>query len=223
MSGPMQTVMSIVVASNNRGKLAEIRTLLADLPVEVQSMAEALGEAPNIVEDGDTFEANALIKARFVAERCKMVTLADDSGLEVDSLGGRPGVRSARFAHEGATDAENNAELLKLLQDMDSADRAARFRCAIALIDPWSRDEPHVVVEGRCEGSVAHKPAGTGGFGYDPLFVVSELGRTMAELTDDEKNRISHRGLALAKMRPTLEQIIRQRLSEARTILCEAT
>ncbi len=215
----MTAVMSIVVATTNRGKLAEIRAILGELPVEVLSANQALSDPPNVIEDGDTFEANALKKAREIAAVTMMLTLADDSGLEVDALGGRPGVRSARFASEGATDAENNAELLRQMCDLGDADRAARFRCAIAMVDPWSPEGEVIVVEGSCEGSVAHQPTGTGGFGYDPLFVVAGQDRTMAELSEDEKNQISHRAKALAALQPKLAAIVEERLADATRIL----
>lgn len=211
--------MSIVVATTNRGKLAEIRTILGDLAVEVLSASEALSDVPDVVEDGETFEANALKKAQEIAAESMMLTLADDSGLEVDSLGGRPGVRSARFASEGATDGENNAELLRQMCDMGDDLRAARFRCAIALVDPWNTEGETIVVEGSCEGSIAHQPTGTGGFGYDPLFVVAGQDRTMAELGEDEKNQISHRAKALAKLQPQLSAIVEDRLALAARIL----
>ena len=215
----MTAVMTIVVATGNRGKLTEIRSLLGELPVEVLSAQEALGDAlPKVVEDCDSFEDNALKKARTVATEAMMLTLADDSGLEVDALGGRPGVRSARFAGEGATDAENNAELLRQMDDVDDESRKARFRAAIALVDPWDPDG-EVVVQGSCEGRIARTPSGTGGFGYDPLFIVDELDRTMAELGEAEKNEISHRGKALAQLQPRLEAIVRARLDEAAQIL----
>jgi XTP/dITP diphosphohydrolase len=213
-----EVVMSIVVATSNAGKLAEIRAMLSGLPVEVLSASEALGKPLVVVEDGDTFEANARKKATAVAQATMMVTLADDSGLEVDALGGRPGVRSARFAHEGATDAENNASLLQQMQDIDDSERAARFRCAMVMIDPWGNEQEQVV-QGRCEGRVAHKPSGTGGFGYDPLFIVDGSGRTMADLSEDEKNAISHRAKALAQLQPKLEQVIQARLAEAAAVL----
>src|SRR5688572_27916320 len=170
----MKSVMTIVVATGNRAKLTEVRALLSSLPVEVLCTAEALGHEPNITEDAETFEENALKKARVVAAQTMMLTLADDSGLEVDALGGRPGVRSHRFAREGATDAENNAELLRRMDEVDDDERSARFRAAIALVDPWE-PKAEVVVEGRCDGRIAHKPSGAGGFGYDPLFIVSDL------------------------------------------------
>ena len=213
-------VMSIVVASTNRGKLSEIRTLLSSLPVEVLAIGDVIGDMAPIVEDGATFEDNALKKARVVAAATMMITLADDSGLEVDALGGRPGVRSARFAKLGATDAENNAELLDQMQHVDDEQRTARFRCAIALIDPWADDAAHeTIVDGRCEGRIAHKPSGAGGFGYDPLFVVDGLDRTMADLNGAEKNSISHRARALAALQPTLARIVRERLAEASDVL----
>ena len=214
----MGAAMSIVVATSNRAKVAEIRTLLSSLPVEVITATDALGEGPNIVEDCDSFEGNALKKAREISAATLMVTLADDSGLEVDALGGRPGVRSARFASEGATDAENNAELLKQLGEFNDDMRSARFRCAIALVDPWD-PEGEVVVDGSCKGSIAHQPTGTGGFGYDPLFVVADLERTMAELSDEEKHRVSHRAKALAKLEPKLQELVRRRLEETARIV----
>jgi len=217
----MGPVMSIVVATGNRGKLREIRSLLEALPVEIVSMHEALGEELTIVEDAESFEENALHKARTVANCLQMVTLADDSGLEVDALGGRPGVRSARFAGPSATDAENNALLLEQLQDVDDDQRGARFRCAIALVDPWA-SEREQVVEGCCEGRIAHAPSGKGGFGYDPLFCVGEHQRTMADLDDDEKNRISHRGQALRQLRPILERLVTKRMEEAWHVLDSA-
>jgi XTP/dITP diphosphohydrolase len=209
--------MSVVVATSNRGKLAELRGLLAGVPIEVLSLGDALGEArATIVEDGETFEDNALKKARSVAEATLLVTIADDSGLEVDVLGGQPGVRSARFAREGASDAENNAELLRRLTEIDDTERTARFRCVLALVDPWGGGE--IVVEGRCEGRIAHKPSGAGGFGYDPLFVVEENGRTLAELDEADKNRVSHRGRALAALLPHLEALVAARLAEAAAV-----
>lgn len=211
--------MSIVVASGNRGKLAEIRAILGDLPVEVLSAAEALGDAlPNIVESGETFEQNARIKAQAIASVSMMLTLADDSGLEVDALGGRPGVRSRRFAGEGSTDAENNAELLRRMDEVDGADRRARFRATIIVLDPWN-DGSEIVASGTCEGSIARKPSGTGGFGYDPLFIVDGTESTMADLDETEKNRISHRGRALRELQPKLEALISGRLAQADAIM----
>lgn len=204
-------VLSLVVATGNRGKLAEIRAILEGLPIDVLGVSE-VSSPPTVVEDGETFVANALKKARAVAEVCRMVTLADDSGLEVDALGGRPGVRSARYAHDGASDAENNARLLAELAEEPTERRSARFRCALALVDPWAEAERRErVVEATCEGRIAEQPSGRGGFGYDPLFVVIDRGCTMAELPEAEKNRVSHRGRALEALRPVLEQLLRER------------
>jgi XTP/dITP diphosphohydrolase len=205
-------LLSILLATTNRGKIAELGALLADLPVKLLPLSAVLPELPPVIEDGTTFEDNALIKARTAAEAAMMVTIAEDAGLEVDALGGRPGVRSARFSKEGATDSENNAALLAALAEVEDDQRAARFRCAIVLLDPWNEVRPEVVVEGRCEGSIAREPRGAGGFGYDPLFVVAGTGRTMAELPDEEKNRISHRAQAVATLRPTLEALLASRL-----------
>jgi XTP/dITP diphosphohydrolase len=211
----------LVVATHNRGKLEELRALLAGLPVEVIGVAELLREPPVVVEDGATFEANAVKKARAIADVSMCLSLADDSGLEVDALDGRPGVRSARFAHERATDAENNAALLAALEALSGGGGAiqraspegfrARFRCVLALVDPFTNGgEPHVV-EGACEGTIAPAPRGSGGFGYDPLFVVAGSDRTMAELTADEKNHVSHRARAFAALAPVLDQVLQSR------------
>lgn len=205
--------LSILLATTNRGKLAELSALLADLPVELLTLSTVLPDMPPTIEDGATFEQNALIKARTAAEAAMMVTIAEDAGLEVDALGGRPGVRSARFAKEGATDSENNAALLAALAEVEDGQRTARFRCVMVLLDPWNETEPEVLAEGRCEGAIAREPRGANGFGYDPLFVVAGTGRTMAELPDEEKNRISHRAQAVGALRPALEALIEGRLA----------
>ncbi|KYF90948.1 non-canonical purine NTP pyrophosphatase [Sorangium cellulosum] len=202
--------MRLLAATSNRGKLAELRSLLSDLPIEVRSLAEVLPDAPPVVEDGETFLDNALLKVRAGALRSNLVTLAEDSGLEVDALGGRPGVRSARFAREGATDAENNEALLSALERVPDDQRRARFRCVMVLLDPRS-EAPPIVTEGRCEGWIGRHPLGAGGFGYDPLFVVEGYGRTMAELGETEKNLVSHRGKAAQAMRASLEALIARR------------
>jgi len=221
-----------VVATNNRGKLEELRALLEGLPIELLTLADVGAKDMVIVEDGATFEENAIKKARAVAEATMMLTLADDSGLEVDALGGQPGVRSARFAHERATDSENNAALLGRLgevgdaRDDDDLLRGlrregrfpARFRCVLALVDPYEAHEPHLS-EGRCEGAITRTPRGTGGFGYDPLFVVEGGDKTMAELAAEEKNRISHRALACLRLRPVLERTLLDRDEKIRKIL----
>ncbi len=212
----MPELLTIVLATSNQGKLAELRALLADLPIRFCSAAEVLGEQPSIVENGETFEANALIKARAVARATGTLALADDSGLEVDALGGRPGVRSARFAHEHATDAENNAALLRELENVD--ERAARFRCVLALVSPWPASD-ELVAEGTCAGSIAREPRGSGGFGYDPLFLVSgHEGKAMAELSEQVKNGLSHRARAVRALRSALLKSLNDRLDEAERI-----
>ncbi len=206
---------TLVVATGNRGKLEELRALLAGLPIQVLGVSEVLRPPPQVIEDGATFEENAVKKARAVARATMMLTVADDSGLEVDVLNGRPGVRSARFAHERATDAENNAALLGALAALGEPPAGegfpARFRCVLALVDPFTGGGEPRTVAGVCEGTVIRAPRGSGGFGYDPLFVVTGTDRTMAELSEQEKNRLSHRGRAFAALRPLLEGVLRER------------
>jgi XTP/dITP diphosphohydrolase len=213
---------AIALGTANRGKVEELRALFARFrgpAIRVYSLDELVRQRLTIIESGKTFAENAIIKARAVAQATMMLTVADDSGLEVDALEGRPGVRSARFAHERATDAENNAALLAALEatgdgaaGADEADRLkARFRCALALVDPYSHDGEPIVVEGTCEGAITRAPRGSGGFGYDPLFVVAGLDRTMAELTEAEKNTMSHRARAVAALMPVLERVLRER------------
>jgi XTP/dITP diphosphohydrolase len=211
----MAVLFDLLLASHNRGKLIELRALLADLPIDLVSLETALPGRPQAIEDGFTFLDNARIKARAAVAATMMVTLAEDAGLEVDVLGGRPGVRSARFAGEGATDAENNAALLSALEGVEDEHRTARFRCVMVLIDPWSEGEAReIVADGCCEGVIARQPRGGGGFGYDPLFIVTgHAGRTMAELGEDEKNRESHRARAVAALRPELAALVARRLA----------
>ena len=229
----MADVMSIVVASSNRSRVTEIEALLADLPIEVLTTKEALGDAaPQITLDGavfaasspdgssQSFEAHALKKAQAIAAASMSLTLADAAGLKVDALGGRPGVRSARFAGEGATDAENNAELLRRLEEIDDESRTARFRAAIAVVDPWNPGQP-LVVEGRVEGRIARTVSGTGGFGYEPLFIVdgAEGDRTLAELSEDERNQLSHRARVLRALAPKLEMLVNARIEDADAVI----
>jgi XTP/dITP diphosphohydrolase len=199
----------LVVATSNHGKIAELRELFAGLDADVVSVADVLGAMPHVEEDAPTFEGNALKKAVAVARATAMLTLADDSGLEVDALEGRPGVRSARFAGEHASDEENNAALLRALADVEDGRRGARYRCVLALVDPAGA-EP-IVVEGACEGAIARAPRGSGGFGYDPFFWVETEAKTMAELSAERKNAISHRGRAAAAMRPRLATVLARR------------
>lgn len=217
----------VLIATTNPGKLVEIRALLQGLPIELLSLADALPNSPPVEETGATFLENALLKARAGASASGLLTLAEDSGLEVDALGGEPGVYSARYSGEGATSASNNTKLLKALERVDdAARRSARFRCALVMLDPARSDEPKIT-EGTCEGSIARAPYGEGGFGYDPIFLVSRdagsgasvsapaRAQTMAELSDEEKNRISHRARAFIAMRPILEAELERRLQSS--------
>ncbi len=204
---------SIVVATTNRGKLDELRALLAGLPLTIHALDDVLSKPITVVEDGKTFAENAVKKAQAIAAATMMLTLADDSGLEVDALGGAPGVRSARYAHDRATDAENNAHLLASLGALehtgpDDGAIAARFRCVLALVDPFTEGGAVRTLEGVCEGAITRKPRGSGGFGYDPLFLVEGTDLTMAELPVDEKNRISHRARAARALRPVLQAVV---------------
>lgn len=193
----------ILVATRNRGKLAEIRACLEQEGIRVISL-DAFPEISEVKEEGESFRENALRKAREVARRSGMITLADDSGLEVEALGGGPGVLSARFAGEGASDEDNNRKLLKMLEGVPWERRRAAFRCVIACVDPSSGKEE--VVEGACEGVIGFEERGEGGFGYDPLFFIPELGKTMAELPLEVKNRLSHRGRALKALKLRLRE-----------------
>ena len=186
-----------MVATGNSHKVEEIRAMLADLPVAVRSLAEFPG-APEVVEDGTTYSENALKKARSAAKFTGKPALADDTGLEVDALGGQPGLYAARFAGEGCSFQDNIRKLLRLLEGMPSERRGARFVCVIALVLPGGREE---VVESELRGRITESQTGSGGFGYDPVFYVPEAGKTLAESTADEKNRISHRRRALDKAR----------------------
>lgn len=185
----------MVLATGNKGKLAEFQRLLEGLDIQVHSMKE-YPEIGEIAEDGDSFAANALIKARAVCKATGKPAMADDSGLMVDALDGAPGIFSARFAGEQRSDADNNEKVLQLLEDVADANRTARFFCAIAIVLP-NGDE--YTVEGTCEGVILRALQGEGGFGYDPLFYVPDMGKTFAELSMEEKNRISHRGHANRK------------------------
>lgn len=188
----------LVFATHNRGKVAELRELLADLPIDVLSADDV--PLPAVVEDGDTFEANAIRKARAAAAATGLPALADDSGIEVDALGGAPGVHSARYAGVHGDDAANNARLLADLEDVPDDRRTARFRAVLALCD----GDTVLTATGVCEGRVLRQPRGTGGFGYDPLFFVPELGATFAEVGVGTKGGCSHRARAMAALKPLL-------------------
>lgn len=194
--------MEIVIATKNRGKASEIREILKGLDVKLLTLEDFPGlDLPP--EGTGTFMENALAKARFVSVAAKRPALADDSGIEVDFLRGRPGVLSARFAGEGASDEENYRKLLKELEGAPPDQRRARFRCAMAFVEPGGGEH---VFEGVFEGSIAAAPRGVHGFGYDPVFLVPGEARTAAELAPEEKNSISHRARALAEFRKWLKK-----------------
>lgn len=196
--------MRLVLATHNEGKVRELQELLVSTGFEVVSLA-SYPHVPPVVEDGATFHDNAVKKAREVSAAVGEITLADDSGLEVDYLNGEPGVKSARFAGEGHNDAANNQKLLRLLEGVPWEKRTARFRCVVAIATPDGRV---ATAEGTCEGIIAIEPRGENGFGYDPLFYIPEYGKTFAELTSDAKNTISHRGRALNNARKILENLV---------------
>jgi len=194
---PPARMTELVVATKNKKKLQEIRELLSDLPFCVTSL-EDYPDAPRIVEDGRTFEQNAIKKAATIALYTGKLVLGEDSGLEVKALHNRPGVYSARYAGEGATDPKNNRRLLSELKGVSLKRRGARYRCAVALADGRGLIG---VVSGSCSGKIALKPKGTFGFGYDPLFLIEKFGKTFAQLGPEVKHAMSHRFRALKKAR----------------------
>lgn len=192
----------LLIATNNKGKLREYCSLLSGIPFELVSLDDVgMEDVPE--ETGETMEENARIKATAAAAKSGLLTLADDSGLEVDALGGEPGVRSARYAGENATDADRVQFLLAKLSDVPMSRRSARFLCVIAVSTPSGEVS---VVEGECGGVIAMAPVGQHGFGYDPVFIVPELGKTMAELSAEDKDRISHRAKAAARVPEVLSR-----------------
>ena len=197
--------MKLLIATNNPGKLEEYRHLLRDLPLEVTALAEEgiIGFEPE--ETGATFEENAVLKARAFAQRSGLITLADDSGLEIDALDGAPGVRSARYGGtRRGEDVQRYRLVLRQLEGVPWPERTARFRCVVAVATPDGRVE---TAEGVVEGIIAFEPRGEYGFGYDPIFFIPKLGCTMAQLPPETKNRISHRARAVQAARPILERL----------------
>lgn len=197
--------VDLVVATKNRGKFREIELALAGLPLTLKF----LGDLPNLppsVEDQPTFEENAIKKAREVGRQTGLAALGDDSGLVIPALEGRPGLFSARYAGPDATDRQNCEKVLREMEEIGEERRAASFICVLALVLPPDR---LMIAEGRCEGRILTAPRGEGGFGYDPIFFLPELGMTMAEIPLEKKNRISHRGRALAQLRSKLLQVLK--------------
>ncbi len=196
--------MRLLIATHNRGKLIEYQGLLAGLPLELVTL-DRIGLRDDIDENGATFAENARLKAVTYARKSNRLTLADDSGLEVDALSGEPGVRSKRYAGENKSDAERIAFLLNKLREVPREKRSARFRCAIAIASPEGRVRES---QGTCDGEILFAPRGTHGFGYDPIFYFPDLGMTMAELSTAEKNKISHRARAAQGAREILSRWI---------------
>ena len=198
----MTRPITLVIATRNKGKTAEIKAFLKDFPIDIKNL-EDFGPVPPVVEDGSSFDENAYKKASFTARVLGMPALADDSGLVVEALGGEPGVHSARYAGENATDEKNCA---KLLGEMEGkTNRKAAFECVLSIAVPTGAA---LTYEARCEGEIAEQPAGENGFGYDPLFYYPPLKKTFAELDRVEKSRVSHRGKALSELRDEFDKVI---------------
>lgn len=198
----------LLLATRNPGKVREFRRLLKELDIQVIGLDEA-GIRDDIEETGSTFEQNARLKAEGYSRLSGELTLADDSGLEVDALGGQPGVMSARYGGPGLNDAQRVTKLLEEMKDVRGWDRKARFKAVLALA---GKDVPSGVVteDGVIEGAIAHQPIGDGGFGYDPVFWIASLAKTSAELTGEQKDAISHRGAAMRKMLPRLREVLKK-------------
>jgi XTP/dITP diphosphohydrolase len=193
---------TLVIATGNKGKIVEIKNLLEGFPVTIKSLDD-FGPIPEVVEDGETFDENAYKKASFTAKVLGYPALADDSGLVVEALGGAPGVYSARYGGQGASDEDR---VRKLLEEMKSTkNRKAAFECVLSIAVPSG---PALTYEGRCEGVIAEEPAGSNGFGYDPIFYFPPLKRTFAQMTIEEKSRVSHRGKALGELREEFAKVL---------------
>ncbi len=198
----MNDLMTLVIATTNPGKLVEIRDMLKKYPVNIKSLAD-FGPTPPVEEDGETFDENAYKKASFVSKILGLPALADDSGLVVDALDGAPGIFSARYAGENATDEQRYTKLLEEMEGINN--RQAAFECVISIAVPTG---PALTYEARCEGLIAQAPSGEHGFGYDPVFYYPPLKKTFAQLTREEKSRVSHRGKALQELRDEFDKVL---------------
>jgi XTP/dITP diphosphohydrolase len=203
---PNRGRLEIIVATRNKGKVREIRRALKGLGLKIHSLND-FSDSPEIEENGKTFTENALKKARFYSEYFGKITIADDSGLEVDALKGWPGVFSARYAGKGASDRKKNQKLLREMEGIRISKRGARFKCVMAMVSQEGKEK---VVEGSCRGRIGFKAVGKRGFGYDPVFVLPQYGKTMAQLTLEEKNKVSHRGKALKKLRKIIIKMFKR-------------
>ena len=200
-------MIKLLVATTNPGKFAEVKDFLRQLPLEVLSLSD-LATWPRIIEDGATFEENALKKARSLAEYSGYLTLADDSGLEVDALNGAPGIYSARYCGEEGNDKKNNEKLMHELREIPEEKRTGRFVCALALCAPKSHGMKEWTVRDSCEGRISFELKGENGFGYDPLFFYPSLGKTFGEIDRAIKATVSHRGKALKKLAEMLPSLV---------------
>lgn len=204
-------MIRVLLATANPHKVREISELLTGLPLDIRTLSD-YPELPPFSEDGNSYEENSRKKALWVLDATSELTLADDSGLEVDALDGAPGIFSARFGGQNLSFAEKNSMILSLLKEIPEEKRTARFVCAATLAFPGGRIE---TFSGACEGVIAHEPRGEQGFGYDPIFLLPEFGKTMAELSSEEKNRISHRARAFQKVRACLFDCLKHPLEPA--------
>ncbi len=198
----MQNSIILVIATRNKGKTYEIMDLLKEFPVNIKNLDD-FGPIPAVEEDGDTFDKNAYKKASFTSRILGLPALADDSGLVIKTLGGAPGIHSARYAGENASDEQRCSKVLSEMKG--KTNRRAAFKCVISIAVPPG---PALTYEGHCEGLITKKPAGSNGFGYDPIFFFSPLNKTFAELTREEKNRVSHRGNALRELRAEFDKVL---------------
>ena len=196
-------MQKIIIASGNEHKIEEIKSFFSDLKIDFRALPDDK-ELPEVIEDGQSYRENALKKARQRSAELNEVVLADDSGLSVEYLAGAPGIRSARFGGENLDDREKYLKILSLLEGVSEQERKAAFVSVLALVDPFAEEE--IVVEGRCEGLISYQAVGEHGFGYDPIFYLPELDKTMAEISPQKKNKISHRAKALSKLKEVLKE-----------------
>lgn len=200
-------MLDLLVATTNQGKFAEVQAFLSELPLRIISLRDLI-DPPSVVEDGATFEENALKKARSLAQFSGLLTLADDSGIKVDALGGAPGIFSARYAGEEGNDDKNNEKLLSALRDVPVEKRSARFVCALALCAPQARGMDDWIVRESCEGRIAFSLKGSNGFGYDSLFCYPPFGKTFGQIDRETKATVSHRGKALKRLAQVLPLLV---------------
>lgn len=199
-------MVEVILASRNKGKIREIRELLGDLKIRLTSLNDYVG-LPSPIEDGESFQENAVRKAKMIASLTRKIAIADDSGLEVEALDGRPGVMSARFGGEGISDETRSEKLLSLLKEIPSSERKAAFKCVVAIV---SLEGNVRTAKGKCSGVIGFERKGENGFGYDPIFIPQGYEKTMAQLSPEIKNKISHRARAFLQAKKILEEMIKE-------------